>query len=194
MSSLLDLNNIKEDCRYCRGTGLIMYPKDNVGIICSCCRGLGYLMLDSTNIVSVTRKPDLLFGDVYRLRTIHNMIRTIYIYKGIVLVKGIKYVAFANDGLLGTVKGSYEGLGLDGNFISYNEYLAGKFPLPDEKVLCPNNFYDYPFDSDKECSLVCNSEQRSKCWHEFYGECNSILEKQEHIAKHIKSLKPRKMF
>lgn len=194
MSSLIDLNNFKEKCRYCNGAGIVKYSNDEVGTICSCCRGKGYCVIDKDNIISISRAIDISNEEVYRLKTIHNMIRTIYPYNRIPLLKGINYIAFANEGILGTARQWYVGDYEDGKVITYEEYLNGKYPLPDELSLCPDILGSYPFDVNKSCQLSCTNEQRQECWNKFYGCCNLKEEKQEVVSKYVKDLKPRKTF
>ena len=184
---MINVNDVKEVCMYCHGTGIVKFPSkiEGLGTICSCCRGKGYLKVDPTIIASICEQEP----NVYRLRNIYRNSRHIQVFNGKVIDNNIKYVAFANRGTLGSSRGWYEGDLESIQVITYEDYLQGKYPLPDESVLCPETLGKYPFDglSDINCSFECTKEQRSKCWQEFYGNDD----KQEALDKKIKTLSPR---
>ena len=184
---MIDVNDVKEVCRYCNGTGVIKFPStiEGLGTICSCCRGRGYIKVDSTIIASICEQEP----NVYRLRRISGDIRSVNVFTRKVVDDSIKYVAFPNNGILGTGRSWYEGGFELGKVITYEEYLEGKYPLPDESILCPKTLGNYPFDglNDTNCSFECTNEQRSKCWQEFYGNDD----KQKLLDKKIRTLSPR---
>ena len=184
---MIDVNDVKEVCLYCKGAGIIKFSStiEDLGTICSCCRGKGYMKVDPTIIANICEQEP----NVYRLRNIYRRSRNVQVFTGKVIDYNIQYVAFANRGTLGSSRGCYEGDFELGKVITYKEYLEGKYPLPDESILCPKTLGNYPFDglSDNNCYLECTSNQKVKCWQEFYGDDD----KQEVLDKKIRTLKPR---
>ena len=194
MSSLIDLNNIKESCIHCQSTGIIKHDNKKVGTICSCCRGRGYVTFEEGYIVNVSKKQNQFTNNKYQIKSKWNMIRSFYLFQKLQKRNDIDFIAFANEGILGTTNQWYKETDIKEEVISYEEYLNGLLPLPDEKNLCPQNFYDYPFDINIKCELECTEEQRNKCWQEFYKYKNSKEEKQQTIITKAKKLTPRKKY
>jgi len=192
MSNLIDLNNIKESCSHCQATGIITQKNSKIGTICSHCRGKGYITFKEDYIIKITKQTSSPTNNRYKILSKWNLLKSIYLFEELQKITGIDYIAFANAGLSGTTDQWYINTNTSGELITYEDYLKGFFPLPDEQVLCPKDFTDFPLDNNNDCQLTCTKEQRNKCWKMFYNNNNTLEDKQKIIATKVKSLSPRK--
>lgn len=187
----LDLGNeTKCTCTSCRGTGVYkgVAERDGLAVVCYSCNGKGYYTLKLYENVHLVQ--DEKTGVVYKVNN-DIIVDCVSLFDKLQRRDDVNYVTYATEYVL-SPRYLFEHGASEINVISYREFLQGKMPLPMMQYTCPrqisqnygNTFFDNNcgFGSFSNCSKFGTQE----CWEKFYGDAETIEEKQKVLRKIMK--------
>lgn len=190
---------IKMECPYCEGTGIYqgIAEHENIGAICAGCKGNGYYILDvlEEDKPLYEDKGDIIDAGLWGIVACKEDL-----FKGIKKKEGIKYVIYPSKMRISEEELKKEPV-KQYNYITYEEFLSGRLPLPIEKWTCPSRFTQSGYDNKRyengKCNMFewgdnCQYLEDGDCWKGFYGASLTPEEKEEKL-KRMKEKKSRQM-
>ena len=174
-------------CAACDGTGIYkgFLERDDLGVICNYCNGKGYYILELNQNMQLVQ--DEKNGIVY---TVNEGIidGCVTLFNGLQKRDDVNYVMYGT-GRAFSPEYLFEHGASEINVIRYSEFLEGKLPLPMMQYTCPRqisqNYGNAEFDNDCMIGLIsdCKKFGTQECWEKFYGEAQTIEEKQNVLRK-----------
>lgn len=182
----LDLKDgVKCTCEVCNGTGVFKgySEKDDIGVLCHYCNGKGY-----NTVYSKMDSHDIMLVEDEKTKIIYKVVDgiiedSVTLFDKLQIRDDIKYVMYGIGKIVSTECLFAQGAN-EINLMSYKEFINGKYPLPLMRDTCPKflseNYGNGEFDNDcKEGYMFdCEKFGTQECWKKFYGEAESIEEKQ----------------
>ena len=174
-------------CAACDGTGIYkgFLEHDDLGVICNYCNGRGYYTLKLDDNMQLVQ--DEKNGIVY---TVNEGIidGCVTLFNGLQKRDDVNYVMYGT-GRAFSPEYLFEHGASEINVIRYEEFIQGKLPLPMMQYTCPRqisqSYGNAEFDNDCMIGLIsdCKKFGTQECWKKFYGEAQTIEEKQSVLRK-----------
>lgn len=180
-------HEVKCTCGACKGTGIYkgVAERDDLGVICSYCNGKGYYTLELNQNMQLVQ--DEKTGIVYRVN--EGIIDGhVALFDKLQKRDDVNYVMYGT-GRFFSPEYLFEHGASEINVIRYSEFLEGKLPLPMMQYTCPRQlsqrYGNAEFNNDCGWGSFSDCEKfgTQECWKKFYGDAETIAEKQNVLRK-----------